>query len=582
MGGLFGNFFPKPIDFHEDAKDGVPSAEKLKESVVSYNSFQLKLQAIMLAPMVLAVLKSRLMGEMLEEDGSGGTMQPGSPSDVSEPLSDPTAPPLRLLGDSLTSVVFIGDLHGDDRCGREWIERTGYVDMGTQPWSWKGPDDAAIVLLGDYVDKGPSSRATLELVRDLETAFPTHVVAMMGNHDLFTLLDVALDDGADRPMGIPVLEFAYAFQHPQTYIESGWITPREDDAELLGAVLRGLQAVYKTGAESRTMMPSTPVRRKHHIDKGARDLFEVAEPFRGDEKLAERARARLHQWQSEYATGLISSGLADWLQRRPLVAIVGDALVLHGGISLSLLRRVGKLAEQRGSSLAEVLDAEANQAFARSWRRLGSSDGSQSDGSLVGRGAKTIAQNFQALLSCYPLDGCHDEQLSADLISEIVQGRDYFDASTGCEEVEGVLDLLEQETGVTRIVVGHTPDGDVRESCGGKLLATDSSLSRHFRAFGNLYCPIDNHRQLTIDTKAAAEAVNKVKGDGGLAPACNVQSIEECEGSIAKIKRPTADGTTWDREAASISASGFSSHVPQERDPGAVWLLFFVLPCTVW
>eukprot|EP01043_Picozoa_sp_COSAG02_P084915 COSAG02_NODE_22659_length_745_cov_0.603715_2_plen_104_part_01 len=104
------------------------------------------------------------------------------------------------------------------------------------------------MLLGDYVDKGPSSRATLELVRDLETAFPAHVVAMMGNHDLFTLLDVALEDGADRPMGIPVLEFAYAFQHPQTYIESGWITPRDDDTELLGAVLRGLQAVYKNGA----------------------------------------------------------------------------------------------------------------------------------------------------------------------------------------------------------------------------------------------------------------------------------------------------------------------------------------------
>lgn len=568
--GIFGDFFPKPIDFHEDAKDGVPSAAKLKESVVSYNSFQLKLNALMMAPIVLTILKSRMMGETAEEDTSGGTVQPEGSFDGSEQLSDPTAPPLRLLGDSLTSVVFVGDLHGDHRCGREWIERTSYVNFDTQPWSWKGPEDAAIVLLGDYVDRGPSSRATLELVRDLEDAFPTHVVAMMGNHDLFTLLDVALEDGADRPMGAPVLDFTYAFTHPQTYIESGWVTPREDDVELLAAVLRGLQSVYKDGAEQRTMMAPTPLRRKHHADRGAKDMFEVAEPFVGDESLAERARTRLHQWQSEYAAGLVSSGLADWLRRRPLVAIVGDALVVHGGIPLSLLRRVGKLAEQRGLSLAEVLDDQANQAFARSWRRLGRRDGSQSDGGLAERGAHTIAQDFQALLSCYPLDGCHDEQLSSDLISEIVQNRDYFDAVTGCKEVEGVLDMLGQDTGVTRIVVGHTAGVDVRESCDGKLLATDSSLSKHVRAFGNLYCPIDNHRQILMATKAAAEAVNKVKGDGGLAPACSVPAVEECEGSIAQIKRPTADGTAWAREASSISASGFLSQVPQRQtEPGA-------------
>lgn len=560
--GVLGGILPEPIDFHEGAKDGVPSAEKIKESVWSYNTFQLKLQAFMMAPMLLAILKSHFTGETTELDGPGG-MEPESTIEGIEPLSDPTAQPLRLLGDSLTSVVFIGDLHGDDRCGREWIERTGYVDMDTRPWSWKGPEDAAIVLLGDYVDKGPSSRATLEFVRDLETAFPTHVVAMLGNHDLFALLDVALEDSADRPMNIPVLEFTYAFPHPQTYIESGWVTPREDDAELLTAVLRALQSVYINRAEHKTMMPSTPLRRTYHADKGAKDLFETAEPFRTDNSLAERARERLHQWQSEYAAGLVSSGLADWLRRRPLVAIVGDALVLHGGLPLSLLRRAGKLAEQRGTSLADVLDAETNQAFARSWRRLGHSDGSQSDGRLVGRGPHSIEQDFQSLLSCYPLEACYDEQLSSELISEVVQSRDFFDAVTGCDEVEHVLDMLGEDTGVTRIVVGHTPDNDVRERCGGKLLATDSSLSRHVRAFGNLYCPIDNHRRLTLDTKASAEAVNKVKGDGGLAAACNVPPVEECQGSIAQITRPTADGTPWAREASSISATGFSSQTPQ-------------------
>ena len=96
-----------------------------------------------------------------------------------------------------------------------------------------GPTDAAIVLLGDYVDKGPSSRGVLEFVRALETAFPRNIVAMMGNHDLFALLDVTMREGADRPMGMPVSEYAFAFPHPQQYVEAGGAPARDDDAELL-------------------------------------------------------------------------------------------------------------------------------------------------------------------------------------------------------------------------------------------------------------------------------------------------------------------------------------------------------------
>eukprot|EP00329_Picozoa_sp_Boothbay-MS584-11_P003868 34590_3 len=61
-----------------------------------------------------------------------------------------------------------------------------------------------------------------KFVRGLETAFPKNVVAMMGNHDLFTLLDVTLTAGAGRPMGVPVSEFAYAI-HAPTAICRVWL-----------------------------------------------------------------------------------------------------------------------------------------------------------------------------------------------------------------------------------------------------------------------------------------------------------------------------------------------------------------------
>jgi len=107
---------------------------------------------------------------------------------------------LRVLDDHLTNIYFIGDLHGDVGCARQWVERTGAVDFGndhfassssyssftsassssTSPesastadsstasafvspdsslWRWTGGEHSALVFLGDFVDKGPDSRA---------------------------------------------------------------------------------------------------------------------------------------------------------------------------------------------------------------------------------------------------------------------------------------------------------------------------------------------------------------------------------------------------------------------------------------
>eukprot|EP00614_Pseudopedinella_elastica_P026580 CAMPEP_0172640352 /NCGR_PEP_ID=MMETSP1068-20121228/222749_1 /TAXON_ID=35684 /ORGANISM="Pseudopedinella elastica, Strain CCMP716" /LENGTH=52 /DNA_ID=CAMNT_0013453713 /DNA_START=120 /DNA_END=274 /DNA_ORIENTATION=- len=51
----------------------------------------------------------------------------------------------------------------------------------------------------------------------------------MGNHDLFALLDATLKPDRDRPMGIPVSRYTYAFAHPEQYIEAGWSAAESDD-----------------------------------------------------------------------------------------------------------------------------------------------------------------------------------------------------------------------------------------------------------------------------------------------------------------------------------------------------------------
>jgi hypothetical protein len=80
------------------------------------------------------------------------------------------------------------------------------------------------------------------------------------------------------------------------------------------------------------------------------------------------------------------------------------------------------------------------------------------------------------------------------------------------------------ELGINRIVVGHTPSPYVRELCDGKLLASDSSLSRSFRAFGNMYCPPSEERSAQYKSNAS----------------CGGKPEDYCDGSISRITRASS------------------------------------------
>ena len=82
-----------------------------------------------------------------------------------------------------------------------------------------------------------------------------------------------------------------------------------------------------------------------------------------------------------------------------------------------------------------------------------------------------------------------------------------------CREVAHVCDLL----GVSKIVVGHSPDDDVRVMCGEAFLAIDSALGRWIRVNGNQYCRGN-------ETKLAKNGRYKCE-EGG----------EDCEGQIVKL-----------------------------------------------
>lgn len=66
-------------------------------------------------------------------------------------------------------LIAIGDIHGCDRALRGLIAAIA-----------PDPDDT-LVLLGDYVDRGPDSKAVLDVL--VQLARRTRVVAIMGNHE---------------------------------------------------------------------------------------------------------------------------------------------------------------------------------------------------------------------------------------------------------------------------------------------------------------------------------------------------------------------------------------------------------------
>lgn len=93
------------------------------------------------------------------------------PTSINRPSSNP--PPPRSVfrrAPPLSRTIAIGDIHGCSKALRSLLE-------AIQPAS-----DDTIVLLGDYVDRGPDSRGVVDELITLQSA--CKVVALRGNHDL--------------------------------------------------------------------------------------------------------------------------------------------------------------------------------------------------------------------------------------------------------------------------------------------------------------------------------------------------------------------------------------------------------------
>jgi len=351
--------------------------------------------------------------------------QPDSSGEYKPPIMEITTP----LPTNSSSTYAIGDLHGDDLCARYWVEKLNLIDVNNGN-NWKDPH-TRLVFMGDYIDKGPHGYAVLDYVRNLTLAYPTHITALLGNHEMELLRDRQHHDG-----GTKYLQHAYSAVHPAEYL---YYLDREvdaDDAQVVDYLLRiGLEIYARGWQQSILLSPLEPG------DVRLGRYHSVLEILPDNDALRSLVQSRLLEYQDQYLRAFASNAtLGQWLETRPVVHVENDAIFVHGGLT---------------TNMAQVLAQHGADAWNADFY-MHSSD-TQLVEYLQGPGR---------------------------LVYESVL---YRGNHQNCHEVASVLETLQ----LSHLVVGHTPGESVRVKCADSFWAIDSLLGRYIRTSGNYYCPDD-------------------------------------------------------------------------------------------
>jgi len=104
---------------------------------------------------------------------------------VSDISCVPESPFARYVSEgrnTMKACDIIGDIHGHAEELEELLNRLGYRESGG---TRRHPDGRRVIFLGDYIDRGPEIRSTLEIVRGMVDA--REALAILGNHEINAL-----------------------------------------------------------------------------------------------------------------------------------------------------------------------------------------------------------------------------------------------------------------------------------------------------------------------------------------------------------------------------------------------------------
>jgi hypothetical protein len=332
-------------------------------------------------------------------------------------------------------VVAMSDPHGDHAAMLRTLGNAGIVDADG---NWAG-DDAYLVITGDLLDRGPDSRAIMDLVMRLESQAPESggkVLLTLGNHEVMNLV------GDLR------------------YVSAG------EYAAFAGEEL----------AEDREQWFQALLSRRRVQTLGMVDEAELRAEFDRDRPAGFYAHRRAFSSQGTYGR---------WLLEKPLMVVVNDTAYVHGGMP-------PMVAEQSLEALNDQLRDDINQyvvametLFAAAIVDPAVNFYDQADV------AEGLAAGAASDPSTEPAVRKAIETVVA-LNDSPVHGPDsplWYRGTVGCSVLaEGdVLAASLAAVGASRVVIGHTPTvtRGVLERFDGRVIEIDTGMfSAAYRGSG--------------------------------------------------------------------------------------------------
>lgn len=427
--------------------------------------------------------------------------------------------------DAKSSVYVIGDIHGDVICAISWVNRTGLIqnllndndvddsatvyDKLNNPTEWKwNNEQASLVFMGDYVDKGPTSKQTVEFVKNLTDVFPNKVTAILGNHELELLRD---RDSRMAPYQ-RYSSYTHAVVHPgeyHNYLDDVRSLDEKDDI-VLDQMYEALMEVYAFRAHSAVrMVPElNSVGNKHRHYGIQYAITDIIDP-----KHRELAKERLEEYQDAYLKAFRSgTKLGDFVENRPIVHLDENlkTLFVHGGVSEEIGTRYFAKGKEGVDRINKVWFEHSHEGKIYDF--------------LSGRGIEVDDELGYVVYELLTYRGNHPGYANWESSEE------YDDSESDMHEVCATLHkMLSKMEGIDRIAVGHTPEWNVQVRCDGAFLALDSTLGRWIRGTGNEYCPGPEHFE-----KRKGEGVDVARTSRDSRYRCH-EIKKQCEGSIVRL-----------------------------------------------
>ena len=336
-------------------------------------------------------------------------------------------------GSELPRVVAIGDVHGSIDGLTSILGEAGLIDTNG---SWTG-GSATLIQLGDLLDRGVRLREVLDLLMRLELEAQRsggRVIVLLGNHEVMNLLGITRDVNSDAFTEFVTEESQQRRAEALAAFEGFW---RRREVEL------GRQPVFSDEAADQWLAMHPP------------GFVEYSKAF---------------GLQGIYGT---------WLRRRPVAAILGDTLFVHGGYGPSLagvgVDEINRRAAAELTFFDETRAFMVTEGLALPWSSVIE---------LVSEARRELEW-----IAAQPPDAVPRERKNRSSRLELNFGAGYLMADDGpiwfrglatWDELERGAEIasLLEGLGVARQVVGHypQPDGRIRSRFSGRVLVIDSGM----------------------------------------------------------------------------------------------------------